>query len=266
MTTDWYATDGLPRYASPPVVETAMALEFPALQGMDTVKLVHLQEAWRESYPELSEAPGSPPTPVDASPTMLFQIGDGPRRVWAAQPETGYLIQTQADRLILNWRKHFSPSPYPGYDPLRAEFSVLWEKFISFASAAGLGIPVPHLAEFTYVNAVPLLEGDTMSSVVELVASPPSGLPGTDSFGAFQFVREVNATESNRLPAQIHLQGQPQQGPEGRVLMFTVTTRVLLGAQSKNPLPGLDSAHALSSRTFSSVVTATKQIEWGRLN
>lgn len=264
VTTDWYDDARLPKFSEPPVSEVAIGLEFPPLAEMDAVKLVRLQDAWSADYPNISEVPGSPPTDLNSGLGPVIQFGDTPRRIWAAQLDTGLLLQTQNDRLFLNWRRMFSASPYPGYGSIGREFAKRWEQFQASLTQMGLPVPTPHLGEFTYVNTVPLNPDENLADVLTLIADGPSEIPGTDTFGSFQFVREVS-DPSAPFPAQIQVVGQPSQNPEGRVLLFNVTARVLLAGRPEAWSAGIDAAHALASHTFAAIITEPKQKNWGRL-
>ena len=268
--TNWYDNTTLPRFDRPPVVETAMAIEFAPISGLDFFKLTRLQSAWEDTYPNISDKPGAPPTPpaFDADNVMQFTIGEPPRRIWAESPVSGLLVQSQSDRLILNWRRDFTELRYPGYSAsLRNEYERVWGLLLVFLEKQGLSAPSPVLAEFTYVNAVPLTSDDELQNVVTVVRSPEHELPGTDRFGRFQFVRSVVQSQEHPFNASINVQGEPQDLPDGsRQLVFTVVSRVLLAASSGEPLAGMDAAHALAAQTFARIVTDQKQQEWGRTN
>ena len=245
-----------------------MGIEFGPIAGLDFFKLTRLQSEWEDRYPNMSEQPGIPPAPPmgEGMPMMQFMIGEPPRRIWAAGSDNGLLIQTQGDRLILNWRKSETTQPYPGYSTsLRNEYSQLWATFKAFLERTGTPLPVPVISEFTYVNSVPLAESDSLHDVLTLVSAPTDEVPGRDTFGRFQFIREVSESATDPFSAQIQISGEPQMGENGRQLAFTVVARVILGARWNEPLAGLDAAHSLASHTFSRIVTRAKQEQWGRI-
>ena len=244
-----------------------MAIEFSPVVGMDFFKLTRLQGEWESRYPDISDRPGAPPTELNEPQNgFRFNFGEPPRRIWAASLTDGQLVQSQADRLILNWRKDFSAVSYPGYlSHLRAEYHKLWTELSAFVDRSGLGEPIPILAEFTYVNIVPLEPGDTLSDVVTVVRSPKDELPGTDKFARFQFVRDIDRSDEHPYAAQLSITGEPRElAPDQKQLVFTVVARTILGDLADDPLAGLDAAHALASHTFSRIVTEEKQQEWGR--
>jgi uncharacterized protein (TIGR04255 family) len=265
--TNWYDIDGLPSFDNPPVVETAMAIEFPPVEGMDLYRLTRLQSVWEERYPLIESRPGTPPTATPGPfPGVVVNMGAPITRMWASGGENGLLVQSQTDRLILNWRKEASASPYPGYfSTLRPEFSGLWAGLLAFLQSSGLPAPQPTVAEYDYVNWVPLEVSDSLADVVSLVRSPEKELPGEDQYGRFEFVRQVTASDEHPFTAQISTTGQPEQRPDGsRQLAFTVVCRAVIGASGDDPLAGLDAAHALAAHTFSRIVTEDKLDQWRR--
>ena len=260
----------LPKYERPPVVEAAMAIEFAPVPGLDFFKLTRLQSKWEDRYPDITEVPGAPPTPTESDNQIAFALsinGAGPRRIWAAGRDSGLLVQSQDDRLILNWRKAPSPGEYPGYfESLRDEFSRLWGILTAFLAETGLPAPIPLLAEYNYVNAVPLDPDDAMEDVVTIVRIPEQELPGENRFTQFQMVRDVKQSDTDPYTTHIQIMGEPQRALDGsRQAVFTVVARALLGAKSDNPFDGLDAAHALASNTFARIVADEKQEQWGRI-
>lgn len=265
--TDWYNEATLPRFERPPVSETAIALEYPSIIGMDYYRLTRLQSAWEERYPQISDAPGAPPTPAKSDGQIMFAFGEPPKRIWASAESNGLLVQTQTDRLILNWRRDFSDTPYPGYlGSLRSEYLRLWAEQLDFLASSGLPAPLPSLAEFTYINLVPLETSDRLSDVVTVVRTPEKELPGRDSFGRFQFIRDIAPSDEHPFAAQIHIAGEPvQPQPDSRQLAFTITARVIVGESSPDPIVAVDAAHALASQTFARIITDDRQEQWGRI-
>lgn len=242
-----------------------MAMEFVPPSDLDGIALVRMQDLWVDEYSELQETPGIPPTQVQATGQVQVQFGEPPRRIWATQPNTGLLLQTQADRLVLNWRKEFSRGPYPGYSVLREELARKWATFEHWLSNTGRKSPSPHLVEFTYVNQVEIGSDEGLSSLLTLIRQPDLELPGSDQLGQFSFTREVTGDGDNLFPAQISLSGQPSQLGDRKVFVFTVTCRVLPASKADgDPFDALDAAHALASHTFVAAVTSEKQQAWGR--
>lgn len=268
--TNWYDETTLPRFNRPPVVETAMSIEFAPVPGLDLFRLAELQREWIAQYPDISDQPAFPPTPAFDDPGgMQVNFGAVDQKFWAANAATGRLVQTQNDRLILNWSKNGperSEMDYPGYnDALRGELSGLWDTLNAFASSRHLHAPLSHMVEFTYVNVVPLAPDESLGDFVTVVRAPEEPLPGTDRMTRFNLVRDVPADGSGRYASQVHINGAPQPQPDGTAaFVFTVTARSLTGPQAVTPFDALDAAHALASHSFARVITNQKQELWGR--
>jgi uncharacterized protein (TIGR04255 family) len=270
VTTNWYDRASLPKFENPPVVEVALAIEFSHIPGLDNYKLGRLQQEWEQDYPTIRDVPGAPPTPAfDQVNAMQINFGQPIQKIWASAPESGLLVQTQADRIILNWRKNEDKTGgrYPGYfDALRPELQRLWGKMTAFIAAGGLPAPVPHMVEFTYVNAVPLGPNEQLQDVVTVVRSPKHALPGQDRFTRFSIVRDVPGSATDEFTSQIHINGEPRPTLEGgTALFFTVVARSILGARAFAPFDGLNAAHALASQSFARIVTNEKQRVWKRI-
>lgn len=265
MTLPWYDDAGLPKFDNPPVVEAAMAVEFAPLSGLNDQALNRLQKSWLDRYPDLEDHPGTPATPLNSDGAMMFNIAGpgGPRRIWASGRGNGLLVQTQNDRLILNWRKQFSREPYPYFAVLKTEFEKLWDEMGVFIDGDGLLPRSPTLAEYTYVNAVPIEPGESFGEVVLLLGVPAAAVPGTESFTRFQFIRDFKIAEGHPFDGQVFIQGEPQLYGTTRHLVFTVTARVLIGGRPEGPIAGVEAAHALASHTFASIITEEKKAAWG---
>ena len=242
-----------------------MAVEFAPIEELDFFGLTRLQSRWDTRYPDLQSVPGAPPTPLHSEGEMTFQItnGEPPRRIWAAGRGDGRLVQTQNDRLILNWRKQFSSEPYPTYAVLAEEFEDLWRSFGTYLQEVDLPPLRPTLMEFTYVNGVSLDAAQSYQDVMSLVGTPKNELPGYELFTRFQFIREIRQADGHPFDGQIFIQGEPQEYNGARHLFFTVTARLAFH-EGADPLDGLAKARGLASHTFARIITPQTQERWGK--
>jgi uncharacterized protein (TIGR04255 family) len=150
----------LPDFDDPPVVETALGLEFAPLRW----SVPHFGLFWseiREEYPRHQVQP-----PLDS---VVERFGDDPRnrsglqiqflrhpllRCWFFDRSNSRLLQIQPDRFIHNWRKQDLSDQYPHYENIWPIFEREWHRFCEFAMREEVGQPKVTQCEVTYVNQI----------------------------------------------------------------------------------------------------------------
>ena len=257
---------GLPAFDSPPVVETVAAIEFAPLASLTFVEIARLVDAWSDEYPvhEVKEAiPSHSPQPA-SGPQLQLVTGPQPVRLWLLN-ESGWLVQVQHDRLVVNWRDVPGGITYPRYPAIRSRFFQLWDSLSEFLADRGLEAPVPTSADFTYVNRVDLEPGEGPEDALTLLARPAMPLPGSSGAARFQFARDL-AAEDEEFAGQVIVTGEPDATAGSSSYAVTVTTRLALpvGAGGLDLRKALDVARSVGVRTFASVTTEAKQDLWGR--
>lgn len=266
--TDWYAEEELPKFGQPPVIETVLALEFVPLARLTAIKLVQLQDSWIGSYSMLSEQPALPPNrPAQAQPSFEVLQGAPRMRIWAeAADGSGYLLQSQHDRLVLNWRRPAGATgaAYPGYEQSKARFVEALAALTAFRDHHDLGAILPIAVEFGYVNTIDISEESPLESAIAMLTKPDVEVPGTARLTRFQTVRGVDKSESDPFSAQITIAAEPLS-VDSRDVSMSVTTRVLLETEEQaSVLRAADAAHALSSHTFARVTNSGPHEVWER--
>ncbi|MFD1720927.1 TIGR04255 family protein [Amnibacterium endophyticum] len=268
--TEWYNRDAQPQFERPPVAEAALSLEYPPVPSLGSYQLSRLQAKWEQDYSHIQDVPAVPPSQLvqlQLEPSFQFQLNASqPVRIWAVNPSNGMLIQTQADRLVLNWRDEGVGRKYPGYDALRTEYVRLWGLLVEFLTEFNLPVPAPVFGEYTYVNFVPLEPSDTMADVVSIVRAPAPerALPGRELLTRFQFVRDIEKSDEHPMAAQVVVTGEPQGGGDARRVLLNVDTRAIFDGTQTDVFEGLDVAHALSSFTFDRIIADKKREAWGQ--
>lgn len=244
---------------SPPVKETAMAVEFAPVPRLDTTALVHLLDSLSEDYPERSDQPPLPPSPrpdeMSEYAPQMFGIGSLTPRLWAVNSDLGYVLQLQQDRIILNWRD-VGGKLYPGFETLQDEFEQKWIGILTFCQDFGLSAPAPHIVEFTYVNGIGQA-GNTrlMRALRFLDEIDESLLPGSLAGVTLSTQRIVS---DERYQGMISIDAAHYNRPEW---LLTITTRLSVG--EANPLDALARAHELGRTAFFGVTTQEAQEQWG---
>lgn len=265
--THWYDQDKLPQFAQPPVSEVALGFEHAAIPTADILFLADLQDIWKSDFAELEVLPASPPSfvPDGVYPGIQVSQGAPPQKIWASNKAAGLLLQTQADRLVLNWRRDFEAGPYPGFSTLREEYSRRWDEYRDYVATHASERPIPILAEYTYVNTIELEPGQTIDSVISTISDSDHSIPGSSIMSRFQFARQVNKNESNPFDSQITTTGEPIAVGTSSGLLLTVSVRCLVVEGGAPPEAALDAAHALASHTFAATVTENMSATWGRV-
>jgi uncharacterized protein (TIGR04255 family) len=167
---------GRPKFDAPPVVETAISVQFASLPGYSTS---HAGWFWKEYLEKLGEEPSPRWSQVVDAPRLEDQFERfGPEDIWGPpismkvlSPSQSHrtqiirsdgerMIQVQDSRFILNWRKR--ADVYPSFEPLLQEFRAMLHAFESFAVEAGFGALGYNQWEIVYVDQ--LKKGDMWES------------------------------------------------------------------------------------------------------
>lgn len=146
----------LPEYARPPVAEVALGVMFKPQPTLDFAALADLRSRWSDIYPITQQQAAVPPAPAEGEgqPSMLFEVGVPPIRLWFLTRQRDRLVQVQRDRLVANWRAVDQTGPYPRYTTLRTELEERWHDFQRFLLERGTGQAHPLTVEVTYINIV----------------------------------------------------------------------------------------------------------------
>jgi uncharacterized protein (TIGR04255 family) len=250
----------LPNFGRPPVVEVAMSFGFAIIPGLQFAAMADLRAQWIDIYPRAEEQPFLEPI-AGPQPTITFEIGPPPRRLWLMGEGGDRVIQIQRDRLIANWRAvPNDDKPYPRYQTLRAEFLERWTEFSQFVADKVSGGPVDaQFAEVTYVNAVqtggdPTLTIGDVLQIVEPVQLTEAGLTTNSHSANWQ-----SADLRDRLSLVANVDPTAPGAPI--VLQITANTRV---DQEREPISALDRSHDLVVGTFGVITTEAMQKRWER--
>lgn len=245
---------------NPPVVEAVAGIEFRP-RGVDVVGLVREASAWQDLYPEVSAQPTLPPSRPSGQTgpefEMQFLASAPPTRLWSTSPDQAWLVQSQEDRLLLNWRRSATRTDtYPGYDDaIRPRMLELLDQLIPSTDGDGL---VPLVAEFSYVNRVP-----TSVSGLHAEYAPfrqlETPMPGDVLAERYEVAAQVVLEYGT---AQVTASIQPAGEPNETVL--TVSTKLFATRQLTNDatIVMIDEAHKISKQMFFAVVSSAAIDGW----
>ena len=142
------ANSSLPSYASPPLSEVSIGLQFKHLEQM---KVPHFGQFWariKKDFPIIEHAPPIVGKDQDFNTWAMLP------RIWFIDKSDTQLLQLQTDRLNFNWRFRDGADPYPRFHTIAPRFFELLKIFEEFLAEDGVGVIVPTVAELTYVNVL----------------------------------------------------------------------------------------------------------------
>lgn len=246
--------------ANPPVVEAVAGIEFRP-RGLDVVSLVRETSEWDHRYASVSAQPSLPPSRPVGQPgsefEMQFVTAAPPTRLWSASDDQAWLVQSQDDRLLLNWRRTSAEaSGYPGY------LSDIRPRLIELLD--GLARPsfddelVPLVAEFSYVNQIPT----SVPGLHEEYApfrQLDTPIPGVIIAERYEVASQVESTNGTaQSTASIQPSGEPNQ------TVLTVSTKLFASRQlsAAATIEMIDEAHRVSKEMFFAVVSSSAIDGW----
>jgi len=155
----------LPDFTDPPLDEVVLGVQFAPVSGYNPIFANGIWKLFKDVFPIVEEHPildskfetfgGSNP-----QPSFQFQIGQPPAgsRLRFISPEQSNLLQFQADRFLINWRKHPNPQEYPRFEGIVETFeqnlNALSDYFIkTFQYTLDI-----NQAEVSYINIIPVDE------------------------------------------------------------------------------------------------------------
>lgn len=261
--------DSLPKYDSPPVVETVLGVQHKPLEGFTTAHVGLFwssldNQRWRSAVevPRLEDQYESPgPKFRPQVPELKLRQTVEPNRIQLVRDDDERVIQIQDTRFIYNWRRR--SGSYPSYGVLLPDFQESLRAYQDFLSGAGLGRLHPNQWEVTYVNHIPTGELWTtphewpLALLVDAAARVDS--VQLESFGGqWQF-----AIDRDRGRLHVRVKHGKTKDPEQEILIIEMTARG--AADSLNSLyEGLDLGHEVIVRTFTEITSEAAHRHWER--
>jgi uncharacterized protein (TIGR04255 family) len=140
----------LSQYRKPPVVETALSIEFAPLPGWSILNYGTLWDDFRADYPTYEIQPFIAPGAIN-SPQIYF-AADPPLRCLFKNMEGSQLVQSRSGAFVKNWRARPGNEEYPRYATIRPSFVHDLEVFQAYLSRRGFPALEVWKCEVTYVN------------------------------------------------------------------------------------------------------------------
>ncbi len=253
----------LPDFEDPPVVETAIGIEFAPLKKWS---VPHFGLFWREvesDYPDF-EVQG----PIGASSGLVFELpGSIPVRCWFISQLGNELVQVQSDRFFHNWRKVASAEDYPHFTNIKLAFERDWLRFCDFLKTRDIGMPEVRQCEVTYVNH--LERGSEWETLADLETIFPTWasrassefLPAPDAVA--MAVLYSMPDEQGQLSIQLQQVIRNTDGKE--ILQLTLTARSgLASSDLQDILECLDRGQEWVVRGFTDFTSPEMHERWKR--
>lgn len=166
-----------PSFRRPPVVETALGIQFSELRNFKAVHFGLLYEQLKDRFPVVQDHPRLEPI-VEMFPPRprlpAFRIGGaygGPERAWYLTRDESRLVQVQPDRFGFNWRSGGEHHEYPRYSENGPKSLSEFRDFCEFCDAHRIGRVEPNLVEVVYVNHIRPQAGETAVECFDAVFS-----------------------------------------------------------------------------------------------
>lgn len=271
-------TGDLPKFDSPPVIETVLSAQFARLPGFSSALAgwfwrKHLGDEW----PEVKEAApiadqferfGKDRQFRTSAPALVIGTGQVPQRLQITHSTSNKMIQIQDSRFTYNWRRRPEDTTYPGYEELLAEFLLYFESFDQFCNASCKKHVDPNQWEITYFNNLQREDVwrtfEDWSKVIPSFQWPPAEPHSQpDGFqGEWLFVLGDNL---GRLRVSLaHARIGSESGTESMLLQLTARGPIQpdKGIDLKT---GLNIGHEAIVRSFAAMTSAACHDRWKRI-
>jgi uncharacterized protein (TIGR04255 family) len=173
-----------PSFKRPPVVETALGVQFMPLAKWSIPYYGLYWDKMRRQFPKTEIQPPLASASEIAPGGVRVQVMDAPEvRCWYLAENGSELVQVQDNRFVVNWRQTSDAHVYPRYiQAVRPLFEAQWKSFKAFLASENLSSPTVVNCEITYVNHIIKGEGWQTAADWDEVFSVCGNIGGGDKF------------------------------------------------------------------------------------
>ncbi len=262
-------------FVNPPIVEMVLGVQFSSLTKLTSghygLFWKELGDGWikPEDEPLIEdnfELFDRPARTVPAGLQLLrLEPVRLPGRFMLWHESRDRLLQIQATRFHLNWRKH--EGNYPSYNLLIGEFEKMFARFSAFALREDIGVVSENQWEITYVNS--FSKGEYWDSPTDWSIF----LPGL--FGQLFQVDDLNIALEHRAAewsyeispkrGRLHVAARPgrAKGDDRDALLLQMTARGPVGRGGVSKFrDGLDLGHDAAYGAFLRMVSEETKQRW----
>ncbi len=265
-----------PKFDAPPVVETALSLQFARFSGFSTAMAGWFWKSYLSKHVD-----GTHWTKVEEAnrieddfeevgkekwlqPAVRLSQGES-RRTRIIRSDEERMLQIQDSRVVLNWRKR--GGEYPSYPTLAKEFWTIFPLFEEFAADAGFGSIEQNQWEITYVNHIP--KGDLWQTpldwgkIMPVVSFPAHGRVDMEGETLSSNWRLRLSPARGRL--YVALRHALVQPGDSEVMELKLTARGPVRAEEGwSSADGFELGHDAIVRTFAAMTSAEAHKLWER--
>jgi uncharacterized protein (TIGR04255 family) len=256
-------------FSNPPVVETALGVQFKPLAGWAAPHFGLFWETIRDRFPKFEDQLPLPPQvetyerPGPRVPQLEFLIRPV-TRCWFYAANQELVLQVQNGRFIQNWRKERKGKSYPKYESTRESFRQDWDRFVRFLQDQGFGNPVVEQCEISYVNH--LYSGTGWNSLADIgnVFPALSGLSRVELPSPESFVLDVKYVLPEKR-GRLHVQIQPAlRNTDGKeLLQFNLIVRgAPVSSNTSDILEWFDFGRAWIHKAFDEYPSDSIRAHW----
>jgi len=260
-TSEW-ASRRLPEFRKPPVIETALAVEFAPIPGWNAIHYGDVWQRFKSEYPKAE---------IQHAPQSLFAQGldltNPPVRCLLIDDKGNQLIQIRSGGFVHNWRASRECPFYARYATIRPLFEKDWRVFCEYLISSGFARPEVWKCEVTYVNH--FLRGREWNDLSDLGQIMPF-LPKPARSEVLKDLEQMHFTCTYALPGEIgHLQFQlhPAMGSDGEEIMQLTVTAIgkPQSSSAEDVLKWLDLGHYAVVQGFTDFTSSnTQTVIWER--
>lgn len=265
----------MPKFDSPPVVETVFGVHFEPLPRFNSVQRSLFWSRIADDFPLVEEKPPVDEVREEFGEDMTvrgvrWQVSDAVPaiRLWAKSPDGRHTVQIQQDALLVNWeRDPTTPDPYWHYEERRRDLAEKLGLLERFVRDAKLGEIHPTTCFATYINHIDYDDAEAFAPLLERLLAvwrndtSDGWLPEIE-YGSFRL--------AFRLPDQrgrlhVHVTPGLRRADKRRILRMVLTAR---GAPKESTvesaLDWIDLGHEWIVRGFASLTRPEMHKLWGK--
>lgn len=262
----------LPKYDSPPAVETLMGVHFARLAEWTVIHFGELHTKFRERYPKASLLP-----PVLEQRDLAqgtFNLQEIPIRAIFTNSGDSELVQVQSSMFLRNWKRTETTQAYTHYADLKPKFQADWETFQNFLAENGLKRPQVLQCEVTYVNHIVRgKEWKSYSDLAKLLKPFAPRVSVSNSGRVYKYLPDASAVSliagyqlaDSGVSLQVSIQSAIRSPDGSEVIQMPITAKASPDSSADSSISDtLDKCHDAVILGFDDVITDSAHELWGR--